>query len=585
MPHIDELWNLRHRPDIPAAERADANAELMSQIFDLVKSSDMLPDHEEVSTDLVPSLLKASTIYPAFEQYAIGERNKGPGHSAILYLNEYGIVDTGRGNSRYLEKGWMGGFDFLRDVVNNTDFLAAIIRTDVNQVLRFLRPYEQDDDAPYGFHWVRTDGEKLTKVDKRRTDELTQWLLNSGEEPDPLRRDRKRLRGLKQFVTQLLWNTLSADAAPIELERTWGGTIYGYRNLDYTTIRLTSESGYEGDDEVRAVQIYQNVPAVAFTYNDLLYEIRNPSTDIRSGGYGIAETENFIRAVTAYLNACMYNASGIDRSAVPRGLLLLYGKFDVPQLTAAKREMHTMLSGAANRHKVVMLNSETKEGGAQWVPIDTYNEMAFARLVTLCISLGCAMFGKHPDEINCDSFSMRTSALGGKGDTIEKLAHAYEKGAASRLDFVGDTLNKLAGIQQTAKWGRVLYRLVWAGLRPENEEWEKERAKLTKTNNELRAMDGAEPCDDPVMGGAPVGNPAAMSLYTQRVMQQAAREQQQVGGGQPGGKPAPGQEETQAAQNGTEPGQFEEQPGQAPAVAKAAPRGVRWLGDFAVIEG
>jgi len=60
-----------------------------------------------------------------------------------------------------------------------------------------------------------------------------------------------------------VWDTLSADACPIEMVQTANGQLSGYYNLDFETIRLTIESGYEGDDEIRAVQLQDGIPAGA----------------------------------------------------------------------------------------------------------------------------------------------------------------------------------------------------------------------------------------------------------------------------------------------------------------------------------
>jgi hypothetical protein len=93
--------------------------------------------------------------------------------------------------------------------------------------------------------------------------------------------------------------------------QTANGQLSGYYNLDFETIRLTIESGYEGDDEIRAVQLQDGIPAVAFTYDDLLYPVRTPRTDLRAGGYGYAEPEGVIRAITGYINVMTYNLSGL----------------------------------------------------------------------------------------------------------------------------------------------------------------------------------------------------------------------------------------------------------------------------------
>jgi hypothetical protein len=56
--------------------------------------------------------------------------------------------------------------------------------------------------------------------------------------------------------------------------------------------------------------------------------VRTPRTDLRAGGYGYAEPEGVIRAITGYINVMTYNLSGLDRSAVPRGILNVFGEYD-----------------------------------------------------------------------------------------------------------------------------------------------------------------------------------------------------------------------------------------------------------------
>ena len=184
MPGFDQLVSASQRPDVPRDERVDLNAEVFNQFIKGLE----FPDREEVESYL-PTLTKASYLEPFFEQYVAGNR-RTPTHTAILYLNEYGIVDRGDGTSRYLEKPSIGGFRFLKDVVTNTDIIQAIIRMRVRQVLAFCQPVR--DESPLGFKFERVDGDKLSDKDTGPTRGLEEFLLNSGDEPDPIKRERLR---------------------------------------------------------------------------------------------------------------------------------------------------------------------------------------------------------------------------------------------------------------------------------------------------------------------------------------------------------------------------------------------------------
>ncbi len=377
----------------------------------------------------------------------------------------------------------------------------------------FLVPEREEGAA--GFRIQRKDGKEHTDTDKNPVAELEQFILNSGDENDPCRRRRLRRDDLEGFVTKLVWDSLSADACPVELVRTNGGRLTGYHALDFETVRLCSEAGYQGDDEVCAVQLLDATPYAAFTFDDILYEIRTPRTDLRAGGYGNAETEGIVRAITGYLDSITYNSAGISRSHVPRGILTVFGEYDQLQRAAFERQWRAMLSGPSNRATFVpTMFSKNKEGGAQWTPMDQFDEMFFARWITLLVSICSAQHGIDPAEINFDSFSTRSAALGGKADTAEKLAASRDKGLVPLLRFVQKVMSKLVELRSN---GRYTFRFV--GIEPEDAEKKHERIKIASTVDEIRKMNGQDPHDDPMGGGAPA-NPSLMSIYLQKLQSQ-----------------------------------------------------------------
>lgn len=510
MPSFPELAALsmgvdpHHPRPIPESERRDAANEVLKQL--LAGGLD-LPNGSDVE-EALPEFQKASVLHPVFQQYTIGSR-QAPTHTAVINLNEFGMIEQGSTDSRWLEKSYVGGFKFLRDVVAGTDLIQAIIRTRVRQVFAFLVPEREEGAA--GFRIQRRDGQEMTDADSKAALELELFVQNSGDEHDPCRRDRLRRQDLEGFVTQLLWDTLTADACPIELVRTAGGRLTGYHALDFETIRLCSEAGYQGDDQIRAVQLIDATPYASFTFDDILYDVRTPRTDLRAGGYGYAETEGIVRAITGYLDSFTYNSAGISRSTVPRGLLTVFGEYDNLQQQAFTRQWRAMLTGAGQRHSVPTLFSKSKEGGAVWTPMDQFNEMFFARWITLLVSICAAQHGIDPTEINFDSFSTRTASLGGKADTAEKLAASRDKGLVPTLRFVQKILAKLVELRSE---GRFTFRFV--GIEPEDAEKKHERIKLAATIDEIRKMNGQEPHEDPQLGKAPA-NPSLMAVYMQKL--------------------------------------------------------------------
>jgi len=498
----------------PEDERYDINREIFNEVVGDIRHTDfdelrdslaelLAPDLTAKSTQLVSDRLLFETS-PSAKRFELGESRGNRVHTSILEVNEYGIVMGHGDRSRWLEKT-TSTFDFCKSFVAAVDVVKAIILTRQRQIAAFLRP--ERDQGPLGFRFRRADEEKLTDRDKLGVRRVEKFLLNSGDVSTRKERERLRRATLPEFAAKFLWDTLSSDACPIELTYTNSGRLSGYHNIDYSTIRLCTEHGYEGADEVRAVQVIDGVPYVVYGYDHILYPVRNPRSDLYAGGYGYGEPEMIIRAATAYLNAVTYNAAGLDRNAIPRGILTLFGKYGPRDLNNFKRQFRAMLTGAANRWTIPVMASNNKEAGHVYTPIDqNFDEMFFARWMIFLISIVCAIYGIDPNEVHFDSFSTRASSLSGK-DTQEKLAMSRDKGLVPLLAFVERAFNEIVALVDP----RYLFEFV--GLHEENEQQKFQRIQLSSSWNELRAIDGREPSDDDLVGNAPAGNPAMMQVY------------------------------------------------------------------------
>ena len=516
-----ELHAQAINPATPADERHDINAELWNEF----KGALDFPDQDDVRAALQPLIygdlsLKATRLEPYTYRRNVSSR----GRSSILEVNEFGLVG-GMGNSRWTEPAVPGGFNFLNDVVGQVDILKAVILTRCRQVLSFCQPERENE--PLGFTFRRRDGKKIGKSDEQRVRRLEEWVLNCGDEADPRRRRRLRRDSMQAFIHKHLWDSLSADAAPVELEATRNGrSLAGLYAVPFTTVRLCTEEGYEGDDEICGLQLIDEVPHVTYTYDDLLYPIRNPRSDLVVGGYGFSETEMVVRALTAYLNAFTYNAAGLDRNSAPRGILLALGNFDRRQLNAFRNNLDAMMSGAGNRWKLPMLAGEKGEGGGEmkYVPLDNnLDEMLLAKWMTLLVSIVCGVHGMDPNEISFDSFSAHNSSpLSGK-DTTEKLAHSRDKGLVPLLKHVKQMYNSdvIPLIDPD-------YLFEFTGLDEEDKEIKAKRLELTSTIDELRDLDGRDPHPDEVIGAAPASQ-THLNLYMQE--RQMEMQQEQGAGG------------------------------------------------------
>lgn len=59
---------------------------------------------------------------------------------------------------------------------------------------------------------------------------------------------------------------------------------------------LTPETGFRGDPDVFAVQVVQGRLSTAYRMDDLIYEYRNPRSDVMLAGYGLSEVELLVKS-------------------------------------------------------------------------------------------------------------------------------------------------------------------------------------------------------------------------------------------------------------------------------------------------
>jgi hypothetical protein len=432
-----------------------------------------------------------------------------------VYLDEMQVFS----GSDYYEKPTDLSFDALRQLVKAVPVLAAVIRTRVRQVARFTSPSE---DGGLGFEIRHQDRQKkLTGDDKAGAQLLTKFIQNCGWEFNPRRRKGLKRDSFAQFMAKSVADTLSLDSCPIETELKRGANygIDGFYAVDGTTIRLCTEAGYQGDDEIYALQVVQQRLVSSYTRETLIYEVRNPTTDVTAVGYGQSEAEWLVRIITGFLNAMTYNTSAFDNNAIPKGVLNISGDYGEEDRTAFKRYWNATVKGIDKAFALPVLFSNNAEGKATFERFGVENdEMAFSKWMTFLTALICAVYGIAPDEINFESFASSKSSLSGS-DTTERLADSKDKGLRPLLSFYEATISDfiIADFDE-----RLCFRFV--GLDEEDPKDKATRENNTLTLDELRSRSGEVPFPDPVLGSAPL-NPSLIGPWLQ--LRQAAQQAEQ----------------------------------------------------------
>lgn len=534
--------------DAPRDERIEATAVAQKALMpramsSLIPASDIQPIIDYITADLedqfLNKALQKNNVIP-FPSKRAEDHKRG---MQSVYVDDMQI----NVNGDWFERPGALSFEGMRSMIEQTPILNAVIMTRVRQVSRFCQVSKNDEP---GFNIRLKDDDKTAGKDESNSIILLEQFFNHcGWETDPRQRQRLKRDSFSNFMAKVVRDTLSMDSAPIETEfkrdRTLG--LDGMYAVDGSSIRLCSEEGYRGEDEIFALQVIQGRIRTAYTYNDLIYVPRNPRTDVIAGGYGLAETELLIRVVTGFLNAFTYNTKYFDSNSIPKGLLHLSGDYTQEDIQQFKRYWAAMVKGVNNAWNLPVMISKDQESKAEYQELGAVvNEVMFAKWMTLLTSIICALYCIAPDEINFESFSAGTTSSLSGNDTEEKLTNSKDKGLRPLLTYFSNIFSDFVVGTFSDK-----FAFVWQGLDDEDKKQAFEEVKLSSTVNELRASRGEEKTKGK-WGDAPL-NPSLVSVW------QAEQQAENADFGEPG-EVAPGQGEPGEGEDFGSP----DMPGQPP---------------------
>jgi len=521
---MKDAAQIAYSADAPADERRDAQTQLQKSSLQDVNVEKMLPliefMQQQYEDQAMNKSLSRAKLIP-FPSSAV--KNKQPGMQSV-FLDDMQVSVLGD----WYERQSIFSFESQRAMVDQTPILNAVIMTRISQVRRFCRVQQSGRGPGFKIQMKEKDAHP-NESQKKDIALLEEFFMNSGWETKPRQRLRLRRDDLSSFMAKLVRDSLTLDSAPIETEwkRDKSLGLDGLYAVDGASIRLCTENGYRGDDEIFALQVVQGNVRSLYTYDDLIYVPRNPRTDVQIGGYGLSETELLVRVVTGFLNAFNYNTKYFDSNQIPKGLLHLTGNFTDQDINAFKRQWNAMVRGVNNQWSLPVMVSKDQDSKAAFENFNVdVNEMMFGKWMTFLSSLICAIYGMAPDEINFESFTTGTSSLSGS-DTEEKLANSKDKGLRPLLAYFENIFTDFIVQEFSPDY---LFR--WTGLDEEDPKDVFERQKLTLTWNEMRAMDNHDKIDGP-LGDAPL-NPTLIGPW-QASQQQAGQDFGQPGEGLPGG--------------------------------------------------
>lgn len=501
----DNAIEVAHNPNAPADEQRDAmrvaqKDAMPSSVADMIPVVEYMRQQYE-EQELTKALTKRNVI-----QFPSKAAKAGEAGMQSVYLDDRRIQTFGD----YFEPPGNFAFDMMRIMVDQTPILSSVILTRQRQVRRFCRVQESGKGPGFAIK-SKDPMAKLGSLENQSIQLLEGFFTNCGWESNPRQRMRLKRDNFSNFMAKVVRDSLVLDSVGIETEwkRDRSRGLDGFYAVDGATIRLCTEDGYRGDDEIFALQVVQGNLRTPYTYDDLIYVPRNPRTDVMVGGYGMSETELLIKVVTGLLNAMTYNLKFFDSNAIPKGLLHLSGEYGEQDLNAFKRYWNAMVKGINNAWSLPVMVSKNGESKATFEKFGVdVNEIMFAKWMTFLTSIVCAIYGMAPDEINFESFTAGTSSLSGS-DTEEKLINSKDKGLRPLLAYFEDLFSDYVVPEFGDK-----YVFRWTGMDELSSEqaWTEEVALCSL--NEARKARGWEEVE---WGDAPL-NQVLMGAYMQSKM-------------------------------------------------------------------
>jgi hypothetical protein len=326
-------------------------------------------------------------------------------------------------------------YNTLREMAKRVPTYTAILQTRVNQVSSF--GHRQKDRRDPGFSVeLRDDKATPSDLDNQRMRQIEDFLLQTGTEWHPGRDT------FKTFLRKLVRDTLVMDQACFEVQRNRKGLPAAFYALDAATFRMADvppgADARMDPDQVKYVQVYDEVIIAEFAAQDMCFGVRNPRSDIRVNGYGFSELEMLINVITASLWSFDYNKRQFSQGTLINGVMNFKGSVPDKKVDAFRRQWKLMVSGVNNSHRVPMTNVDE----LQWIDFGKSNrDMEYSAWMDWLIKVTCAVCQFDPAEINFtygnsgQASQMFTTPVG------QKLKESRDKGLKPLLDDIASWIN------------------------------------------------------------------------------------------------------------------------------------------------
>ena len=390
-------------------------------------------------------------------------------------------------------------FTDLRMMAKNP-IIGSIIQTRLNQVAAFCHQSNGSYEAGFQIKSNTGDGDSSKLSNKQA--EVAKFVQTAGM-------SGYGDSNLEEYARKVIRDSLVMDQCCGEVVMRNNGIPAYMVAVDGSTIRrlMKSLQYVAGTSDPIYAQVIDEVVVAQYTKQQLMYGIRNPSTDIRSNGYGSSELEMLVNVVTTLANAEKYNSTSLAQGGTQKGLLVIKGDVDEPQLESFKRDFRSAIQNAAHTWKPPVLRIGP-EANVDWVTLDRANkDMEYSQLFDFIVKLATGVYQISPDEVNWQVGQSGASVTYNSG-VKDRLSYSQDKGLRPLLQFFAGHLN--ASVVSRVDPNLSLEFTGLGTSKTEEVELRTKEVGSFKTLNEVRADANLPPLE----GGDVVLNPVLASMST-----------------------------------------------------------------------
>ena len=399
--------------------------------------------------------------------------------------------------------------DVLRQYSMNV-VLNAIINTRANQVTEYAHRASADDNG-MGYQVRLKNGDKPTKEQQKKIDYAERYIERMGVDYSPIRDD------FTSFLRKLVRDTYTYDQVNYENTYDSNGRLSHTRLVDPTTIYFANdEHGHRRTRGKIYRQYIDNKVRGSFTADEMGMFIRNPRSDILSGGYGLSELEMGLREFISHENTELFNDRFFTHGGTTKGILLVKPSPSVTNtsmraLEDFKRHWTATSSGINGAYRIPMITAED----AKFVSMTQAEDMQFQSWLNYLINIICALVAMDPAEIGMQN---RGGATGNKSNSLNesnnqnKIDASKSKGLMPLLDMIAKNLTN--GIIRQILGDNYMLEFVGGDTRSQQDKLKSIQLELqtATTVNDYREKQGL-----PKIAG---GDIILSAVYIQRLGQQ-----------------------------------------------------------------